>query len=67
VIEADAGRGRKVDGKRMTWPEAEKITRPVREYLAVLDQAAAAEAADSECTDSACHPAARRQHRKQRH
>jgi transposase len=56
VIEADASRGRKVDGKRTIWPEAEKITRPVREYLAALDQAAAAEAADSEGTDSDMPP-----------
>jgi hypothetical protein len=27
VIEADASRGRKVDGKLTTWPEAEKVTR----------------------------------------
>jgi transposase len=47
VIEADASRGRKVDGKLVTWPEAEKITRPVREYLAALDQSAAAEAAET--------------------
>src|SRR5262252_8047356 len=45
VIEADASRGRKVAGKLTTWPETEKITRPVQEYLAALDQAAAAEAA----------------------
>ena len=44
VIEADASRGRKVDGKLTTWPEEEKLTRPVREYLAALDQAAAAQA-----------------------
>jgi hypothetical protein len=47
VIEADASRGRKVDGKLVTWPEAEKIARPVREYLAALDQSAAAEAAET--------------------
>jgi transposase len=40
VIEADASRGRKVDGKLTTWPEEQEITRPVREYLAALDQAA---------------------------
>lgn len=40
VIEADASRGRKVDGKPPAWPEEEKITRPVREYLAALKQAA---------------------------
>src|SRR5262245_18406410 len=47
VIEADASRARKVDGKLVTWPEAEKITRPVREYLAALDQSAAAEPAET--------------------
>ena len=36
VIEADASCGRKVDGTLMTWPETEKLTRPVREYLAAL-------------------------------
>jgi transposase len=29
VIEADAGCGRKVDGRLTTWPETEKLTRPV--------------------------------------
>jgi hypothetical protein len=43
IIEADASRGRKVDGKPTAWPEEEKITRPVREYLAALDQAAVRE------------------------
>jgi hypothetical protein len=56
VIEADASRGRKVDGKLTTWPEAEKITRPVGEYLAALDQAAAAEAAESESVESDMPP-----------
>jgi hypothetical protein len=42
VIEADANCGRKVDGKITTWPDTEKLTRPVREYLAALDRAAAA-------------------------
>jgi transposase len=55
VIEADASRGRKVDGKPATWPEPEKITRPVREYLAALDQAAA-EAAESESADGDMPP-----------
>src|SRR5215467_6485643 len=52
VIEADASRGRKVDGKLTTWPEEEKLTRPVREYLAALDQAAAAEAAGTKDADN---------------
>ena len=56
VIEADASSGRKVDGKLTTWPETEKLTRPVREYLAALDQAAAAEAAKSEDADNDIPP-----------
>jgi hypothetical protein len=42
VIEADASAGRKVDGKLVAWPDAEKLTRPVREYLAGLQAAAEA-------------------------
>jgi transposase len=45
VIEADASRKRKVDGKLTAWPDDETVTRPVREYLAALDEAMAAEAA----------------------
>jgi transposase len=56
VIEADASRGRKVDGKLTTWPEAEKVTRPVREYLAALDQTAAAEATKTEDADNDMPP-----------
>jgi len=56
VIEADASRGRKVDGKLTTWPEEEKLTRPVREYLAALDQAAAAEAAKIASADDETPP-----------
>jgi IS5 family transposase len=56
VIEADASRGRKVEGKLTTWPEAEKITRPVQEYLAALDQAAAAETAETENADNDMPP-----------
>ena len=55
VIEADASSGRKVDGKLTTWPETEKLTRPVSEYLAALDQAAA-EAAKSEAADNDMPP-----------
>jgi Transposase DDE domain len=59
VIEADARRGRKVNGKvatwgkLTTWREAEKITRPMREYLGALDEAAATGAAETEdgCND----------------
>jgi transposase len=56
VIEADAGSGHKVDGKLTSWPETEKLTRPVREYLAALDQAAAAEAAKTEDADNDMPP-----------
>src|ERR1700684_3564559 len=44
VIEADASLRRKAEGKLTAWPEAEEVSRPVREYLDALDQAAAAEA-----------------------
>jgi transposase len=44
VIEADASLRRKAEGKLTAWPEAEEISRPVREYLDALDQAAATEA-----------------------
>jgi transposase len=43
VIEADASRGRKVDGKLTEWPEDETVTRPVREYIDALDEAAKVE------------------------
>jgi hypothetical protein len=56
VIEADASSGRKVDGRLRTSPETEKLTRPVREYLAALDQAAAAEAAKTEDADNDIPP-----------
>jgi Transposase domain (DUF772) len=56
VIEADASRGRKAEGKLTIWPEAEKVTRPVREYLAALDQAAAAEATETENADNDTPP-----------
>jgi transposase len=51
VIEADASRGRKVDGRPTRWPQDEQVTRPVREYLAALDDAMAAEAAKSSLED----------------
>jgi transposase len=56
VIEADASRGRKVNGKLTTWPEEEKVTRPVRGYLAVLDQAMAVEAAKTAGADDDTPP-----------
>ena len=55
VIEADASAGRKVDGKPTAWPETEKLTRPVREYLAALDQAASG-AAKTEDADNDMPP-----------
>ena len=51
VIEADASRGRKVDGKLTTWPEDEQVTRPVREYLAALEAAAVEEANNNKSDD----------------
>jgi transposase len=45
VIEADASRNYRVEGK-LTPPDDEEVTRPVREYLDALDIAAAAESAD---------------------
>jgi hypothetical protein len=56
VIEADASRGRKIDGKLTAWPQDEKITRPVREYLAALDQAVAVEAAETTVADNDVPP-----------
>lgn len=44
VIEADASRNRKIAGKLTEWPEDEAVTRPVREYLAALEQAMESEA-----------------------
>jgi hypothetical protein len=51
VIEADASRSRKVDGRPTAWPEDEQITRPVREYLAALDEATEAEATKGSTED----------------
>jgi Transposase domain (DUF772) len=56
VIEADASRGRKVDGKLTAWPEREKLTRPVREYLAALGRTAAVEAAETAVPDDGMPP-----------
>jgi transposase len=44
VIEADAGLRRKAEGQLTAWPDGQDVSRPVREYLAALDQVAAAEA-----------------------
>lgn len=44
VIEADARRNRRVDGKLTAMPDGQRVTRPVREYLAALDEAVATEA-----------------------
>jgi hypothetical protein len=48
VIEADASCNRRVDGKLTAPSEDELATRPVREYLEVLDRAATEEA---KCVD----------------
>jgi transposase len=47
LIEANASRNHRVDGKLTEFPAEEEATRPVREYLEALDQAAAEEAAKS--------------------
>jgi hypothetical protein len=52
VIEADASRGPQARWPATTWPEEETVTRPVREYLAALDQAMAAEAARTANADN---------------
>jgi transposase len=54
VIEADASSGRKVDGSLTTWPETEKLTRPLREYLAALNQAAATSASMTAFRSTGC-------------
>ena len=48
VIEADASRNRRVEGKLTALPDDEEVTRPMREYLDALDMAAAAENAKSD-------------------
>jgi transposase len=52
VIEADARRNRRVDGKLTALPLDQQATRPVREYLTALDDAAAVEAAKADEDDS---------------
>jgi hypothetical protein len=47
VIEADASRNSRVEGKLTTIHDDEEATRPVREYLDALDKAAAIETAKS--------------------
>jgi transposase len=56
VIEADAGLGRKAEGKLTAWPQGEEVSRPVREYLDALDQAAAAEAKPATDSDNQMPP-----------
>jgi transposase len=53
VIEADARRNRRIDGKLTALPSDQHATRPVREYLAALDDAAAVEAAKADDDDRA--------------
>ena len=48
VIEADASRNHRVEGKLTAVPDEEDATRPVREYLDALDNNASAEAAKSD-------------------
>src|SRR5665213_3257203 len=47
VIEADASRNHRIEGKLTALPDDAKAMRPVREYLGALDKAAAAETAGS--------------------
>src|ERR1700733_6404968 len=56
VIEADAGLRRKAEGKLTAWPEAADVSRPVREYLDALDQAATAEAKPATNADDEMPP-----------
>jgi transposase len=51
VIEADASRNHRIEGKLAALLVDEKATRPVREYLDALDMAAAAETANSRESD----------------
>jgi hypothetical protein len=44
------------DGKITTWPDAGKITRPAREYLSAVDQAAATEAAEGDAENNEMPP-----------
>jgi transposase len=45
VIEADAGRKRRVEGRLASAPSTEAVSRPVRDYLEALDRTSAVEAA----------------------
>jgi transposase len=56
VIEADASLRRKAEGKLTTWPEGEEVSRPVREYLDALDQAATADARPAQNLDDDMPP-----------
>ncbi len=56
VIEADASRNHRVEGKLTALPDDEKATRPVREYLDALDKAAAIETARSADEDDSTPP-----------
>jgi transposase len=56
VIEADASRNHRVDGKLTALPADQKVTRPVRDYLDALDEAVAAEAAKADADDDGGPP-----------
>ena len=56
MIEADASRNHRVEGKLTTVPDNDKATRPVREYLNALDEAAAAEIAKTADEDDDAPP-----------
>src|SRR5579863_143206 len=59
VVKADASRQRGVPGQEVDWSKAGSITRPVREYLKALDEAAADEEKQVPKNISLTDPAAR--------
>ena len=56
VIEADASRNHRVEGKLMTLPDDDKEMRPLREYFDALDEAAVAETAKTADADDDAPP-----------
>lgn len=59
VVKADANRQRGLPGKDIDWSKMDSITRPVREYLAALDEAAEDGAQKAPKNVSLTDPAAR--------
>ena len=56
VIEADASRNHRVEGKLMTLPDDDEEMRPLREYFDALDEAAVAETAKTADADDDAPP-----------